>query len=62
MFSTGQLIFAIFFAVAFIAVMIWSYRKDRPLHKKHFKGNKWILFGFILFVLLLLALKILLKK
>ncbi len=61
MFSTGQLIFALFFVVAFIIVMIFSYRKDKQLHQKYFKGSKWILVGFILFVLFLLAAKLLLK-
>jgi len=61
MFSTGQLIFAILFAIAFIIIMIFSYRKDKKLHKKHYKGSLWILVGFIVFVFLLLAIKTYLK-
>jgi preprotein translocase subunit YajC len=61
MFSTGQLIFAILFAIAFIIIMFFSYRKDKKLHKKHYKGSIWVLVGFIVFVLLLLGIKIYLK-
>lgn len=38
MFSKGQLIFALFFVIAFIAIMIWSYRKDIQRHKLHYKN------------------------
>ena len=38
MFSTGQLGFAIFFVVAFIAIIIYSYRRDLALHKNTTKG------------------------
>ena len=29
MFSTGQLLFAIFFIIGFTILTVWSYRKDR---------------------------------
>ncbi len=61
MFSTGQLIFVIFFVIAFIALMIISYRKDARLHNKEYKGSKWILVGFITFVALLFVIKYTLK-
>lgn len=38
MFSSGQLIFALFFLVAFTIVMIYLYRKDLNLHKVHYKN------------------------
>ncbi|WP_298543809.1 hypothetical protein [uncultured Aquimarina sp.] len=57
MFSTGQLIFAGCFVVAFIILMIFSYRKDLKLHRKYYKGSIFILIGFIIFILLLFALK-----
>ncbi|GAA0726340.1 hypothetical protein [Aquimarina litoralis] len=57
MFSTGQLIFAGCFVVAFIVLMIISYRKDLQLHRKYYKGSIFILIGFIIFILLLFALK-----
>ncbi len=61
MFTTGQWIFAAIFFVAFVAIIIFSYRKDLKLHKKHYKGTIYILIGFILFVLLLFAVKSFLK-
>jgi len=57
MFSTGQLIFAAFFFVAFIAAMIYSYRKDIALHKKYYNGSMYVLLGFIVFILLLFLVK-----
>jgi len=62
MFSTGQWIFAAIFAVAFIAIMLFSYRKDKKLHKKYYKGSLWILIGFIVFILCLLAIKTFMKS
>ncbi|PQB03825.1 hypothetical protein [Aureitalea marina] len=61
MFSSGQLIFAIFFVIAFVALMVFSYRKDKQLHRKHYKGSLWVLVGFLLFSGLLLFLKWYLK-
>ncbi|SEL79807.1 hypothetical protein SAMN04487910_3286 [Aquimarina amphilecti] len=57
MFSTGQWIFAGCFVVAFIVLMIISYRKDLKLHRKYYKGSIFILIGFIIFILLLFVLK-----
>ncbi|MFI8378719.1 hypothetical protein [Leeuwenhoekiella sp. NPDC079379] len=62
MFSTGQLIFAALFFVAFVAFVFMSYRKDSKLHKKEYKGSYWILIGFIGFVLILFAIKLYLKE
>jgi len=41
LFSTGQLAFAVVFAIVFIGFMIWSYRKDIKLHQFYYK-NVWI--------------------
>lgn len=57
MFSTGQLIFAGFFVIAFILIMILSYRKDTKLHQKHYKGSIFVLVAFIVFILLLFLIK-----
>ena len=62
MFSTGQLGFAIFFVIAFIAIIIYSYRKDLPLHKKYYKGSYSVLLGFLVFIALLVAAKFALKS
>ncbi len=61
MFSQGQLLFAIFFVIAFVVLMIFSYRKDIKLHRKYYKGSLYILLGFIVFIVLLFALKIYLQ-
>jgi len=42
MFSSGQLIFAGLFVIVFVAVIIFSYKKDKKLHLKNYKGVKWI--------------------
>lgn len=57
MFTTGQLIFAAFFFIAFVAAMIYSYRKDIALHKKYYNGSLYVLAGFIIFILLLFLVK-----
>ncbi|HRE78854.1 MAG TPA: hypothetical protein PLL09_13635 [Flavobacterium sp.] len=62
MFSTGQMIFAGFFVVCFIAVMIYVYRKDVPLHKLHYKGSFKVLLSFLFFIFLLFLIKMYLKK
>ena len=62
MFSTGQLIFAIVFVIVFVAIMIFSYRKDRKLHQKNYKGSIWILVGFFVFILVLFGIKYVLKE
>jgi cytochrome bd-type quinol oxidase subunit 1 len=62
MFSTGQLIFAILFFIAFVIVIIFSYKKDKKLHKKNYKGSVWILVSFAIFILLLFLIKHFLKN
>ncbi|MBA3900317.1 MAG: hypothetical protein H0X62_08940 [Bacteroidetes bacterium] len=51
-FSRGQIIFAIFFIVVFIAGMAWAYRKDYQKNKKYFKGSFLILLAFLVIYLL----------
>jgi hypothetical protein len=57
MFSTGQLLFALFFIIGFTILMVWSYRKDRAKNPVYFKGSFWVLIGFLVFIGLLLFLK-----
>jgi cytochrome bd-type quinol oxidase subunit 1 len=57
MFTTGQLVFAVLFFVVFVIVMIYSYRGDKKLHKKYYKGSLWVLVGFIIFLSILMAIK-----
>jgi heme A synthase len=62
MFTTGQLVFALLFFIAFVIVMVYSYRGDKKLHKKQYKGSLWILVGFIAFIVFLLLVKTYLKN
>ncbi|MGX1929571.1 hypothetical protein [Flagellimonas sp. 2504JD4-2] len=62
MFSTGQLIFAALFVIVFVAVIIFTYRKDKTLHKKNYKGVLWILVSFITFIMILFLIKYFLKN
>ena len=61
MFSQGQWIFAGFFVVCFVAAMIYSYGKDKMLHKEFYKGNYKILIGFLVFIGLLFVIKVYFK-
>ena len=62
MFTTGQIVFAILFFVAFVIFVSLSYKKDRKLHRKEYKGSFWILIGFIVFVAILFGIKYYLKE
>ncbi|TJY37306.1 hypothetical protein E5167_04990 [Pontimicrobium aquaticum] len=59
MFSKGQIIFGILFAITFIIVLVYAYRKDIKLHKRYFKGSSWVLLAFIAFLLMIVAIKFL---
>lgn len=62
MFSTGQLIFAALFFIVFVTIVALSYRKDKKLHKKNYKGVIWILVSFISFIIILFLIKYFLKN
>lgn len=62
MFSTGQMVFALLFVLAFIAVMIAVYRRDKKWQKQQYKGVGWVLAAFIGFIAILLFLKYILKN
>ena len=59
MFTKGQLIFGILFAIAFTLVLIVMYRKDLKLHKRYYKGTIWVLIAFISFILMIASIKFL---
>lgn len=48
MFTEGQLLFAVFFFITFLSIIIYSYRKDIRSHKVHYKGSLKILLIFIM--------------
>jgi len=47
MFTSGQLIFAALFVIAFLFTMVLVYKKDKKMHGKNYKGVGWVLFSFI---------------
>ena len=61
MFSLGQIQFAVLFAICFVVIMIFAYRKDLKIHNQYYKGSKWILVAFLVFIGLLFVIKSLLK-
>nr|WP_296353222.1 hypothetical protein [Winogradskyella sp.] len=61
MFSTGQLIFGLLFFIVFVIAVASQYRKDKKIHKAHYKGSIWILIAFISFIALIVAVKFLLS-
>jgi cbb3-type cytochrome oxidase subunit 3 len=58
MFSSGQLLFAVFFIISFTAIVILMYRKDAKGHKIHYAGSYKILIGFILAIFALFLIKV----
>ncbi|QTE23878.1 hypothetical protein [Polaribacter cellanae] len=52
-FTTGRIIFIIFFVLAFIALMIYSYRKDIKNHERYYKnaGKKVLIYGGLIIVI-----------
>jgi len=57
MFSNGQLIFGILFAIAFIVVLFFAYRKDFKIHQKYYRGSIWILIAFVSFIAMIATIK-----
>ena len=59
-FTTGRIIFMIFFITAFIALMIYSYRKDIKNHQRYYKnaGKKVLIYG-VLIVAVFVAIRLL---
>ena len=55
MFTSGRIAFAIVFAVAFVILMVISYRKDAKNHEAYYKNaaKKVALYGTIVIVLFL---------
>lgn len=59
MFTTGQLVFTLIFFILFAVVIAFSYRGDKKVHKKYYKNNAIVLAIFVVFVLIILALRFL---
>jgi preprotein translocase subunit YajC len=58
-FTTGRIIFMIFFILAFIVLMAYSYRKDIKNHERYYKGagKKVLIYGGII-VLIFVAIRL----
>ncbi|WP_428740679.1 hypothetical protein [Tenacibaculum sp.] len=62
MFTTGRIIFASFFVVAFIVLMFFSYKKDAKNNKEHYQnGALYVAIGLIVVIALLFLSKLLTK-
>ena len=59
-FSTGRIIFIIFFVLTFGALIVWSYRKDIKNHERYYKnaGIKVLIYGSII-IAIFVAIRIL---
>ena len=51
-FTTGRIVFMILFVLSFVALMIYSYRKDIKNHDRYYKGagKKVLIYGTIIIV------------
>lgn len=58
-FSTGRIIFILFFVIAFTSVLVWSYKKDIKNHERYYKnaGKKVAFYGGII-IAIFVALRI----
>ena len=57
MFSKGQWIFGLLFAITFAIIIFFAYKKDLKLHRKYYKGSLWVLLAFIGFISMIAAIK-----
>lgn len=55
--TSGHWVFAGIFMLAFIGYLIWSYRKDLGLHKKHYNGAQYVLLTLITVLFLIFIFK-----
>ncbi|MDE0535491.1 hypothetical protein C8N26_1022 [Tenacibaculum lutimaris] len=62
MFTTGRIIFASLFVIAFIVLMYFSYKKDAKNNKKHYQnGALYVAIGIAVVIALLFLSKLLTK-
>ena len=49
-FTTGRIVFMTLFIISFIALMIYSYRKDIKSHDRYYKGagKKVLIYGSLI--------------
>ncbi len=62
MFTTGRIIFASLFVVAFVIAMLFSYKKDAKNNKKHYQnGALYVAIGIVAVIALLFLSKFLIS-
>lgn len=62
MFTPGRIVFASFFVIAFLILMIFSYKKDAKNNKKHYQNAAiYVAIGILVTIALLYASKFLVK-
>lgn len=62
MFTPGRIVFASLFVIAFIILMIYSYKKDAKNNNKHYKnGATYVAIGIITVIAFLFISKFLIK-
>lgn len=62
MFTSGQLTFAAIFLVAFVLVLVFSYKGDKKKSRKYFKNSYLVLLGFLVLMGFMMFLKFYFKK
>tara|TARA_B110000444_G_scaffold261151_1_gene311460 strand:+ start:11036 stop:11224 length:189 start_codon:yes stop_codon:yes gene_type:complete len=62
MFSSGQLLFAVFFVIIFSTIIFYSYKRDKKDQEEYFKGSFKIILFMIGLVLSLFLIKIYTQK
>ncbi|WP_166385780.1 MULTISPECIES: hypothetical protein [unclassified Polaribacter] len=59
-FTTGRIVFMILFLIAFVALMIYSYKKDIKNHQRYYKGTgKKVLIYSLIVIAIFVAIRIL---
>jgi len=61
--SPAQLVFAAIFALVFSVLIYFTYKKDKAVHKQHYKKTGlWTFASFLLFIAVLYVIKFVLHK
>ena len=55
--TSGHWIFAGLFALVFVGVLVWSYRRDSSSHKPHYSGTIQIVLALMVALFLLFIFK-----
>lgn len=50
MFTTGRILFTLFFILLFVGALVWGYRKDLQKTGVHYKKTYLVLVGLLTFI------------